>query len=98
MRISILIICIMFIVGACSSQSNGAVDSFKTQVTEEFGTEIFIPEYEEYPITSVEIIYPPTGDKKDLSVVYSKEKGKLRDDEFIKKYEKSMDSKVLYGL
>lgn len=88
----------MLFVGACSSPSNGAADSIKKQSTEEFGTDVFMPEYEEYPITSAEIIYPPTGDKKDLVVVYSKEKGKLMDDEFIKKYEKSMGSKVLYGL
>lgn len=76
----------------------GVVGSFKKEVTEEFGNEIFIPEYEDHPITSAEIIYPPTGDKKDLLVVYSKRKGSLMDVEFIKKYETSMNSKVLYGL
>lgn len=98
MRFSILLIGLMFIVSACSSQSHGVVDSFNKQVAEEFGTEVFMPEYEEYPITSAQVLYPPTGDKKDLTVVYSKQKGTLLDDEFIKKYEKTMDSKVLYGI
>ncbi|MGD6842469.1 hypothetical protein ACQCVH_08070 [Bacillus infantis] len=97
-RISLLLLGLMFIASACSSQTNGGADSFKDQAAEEFETDVYIPEYEKYPITSAEIKYPPTGDKKDLVVVYSKEKGKLRDKEFIEKYESTMDSKVLYGL
>lgn len=88
----------MLIVSACSFPSNGVADTITNQSNEEFGTDIFMPEYEEFPITSAEIIYPPTGNKKDLVVIYSKEKGKLMDDEFIKKYKKSIGSKVLYGL
>ncbi|WP_064091294.1 hypothetical protein [Rossellomorea aquimaris] len=97
-RIIILLIGLLLIVSGCSSQSNGIVDSFLEKSTEEFGTELFIPEYEEYPITSAEIIYPPTGDKKELTVVYSKEKGELMDENFIKNHEKNVGSKVLYGL
>jgi hypothetical protein len=97
-KISLLLLGLLFIGSACSSQSNGGVDSLKNQISEEFETGVFIPEYEEYPITSVEIKYPPSGDKKDLRVVYSKEKGKLRDDGYIEKYESTMDSKVLQGL
>ena len=98
MRMSILLIGLMLFVIACSSQSNGVVDSFLKKSNEEFGTEVFIPEYEEYPITSAEVINPPIGDRKDLIVVYSKEKGELMDDKFIKNHEENIGSKVLYGL
>jgi hypothetical protein len=97
-RMSLLLLGLMFIASACSSQTNGGADSFKDQAAEEFETDVYIPEYEKYPITSAEMKYPPTGDKKDLVVVYSKEKGKLRDKEFIEKYENTINSKVLYGL
>jgi hypothetical protein len=97
-KISLLLIGLMFIAGACSSQSNVGTDSLETQINEEFEKEVFIPEYEEYPITLAEVKYPPSGDKKDLRVIYSKEKGKLRDDGYIEKYENTMESKVLHGL
>jgi hypothetical protein len=97
-RMSLLLIGLLLIASACSSQANGGADSFKDQAADEFETDVFIPEYEQYPITSAEVKYPPTGDKKDLVVVYSKEKGELRDKEYIEKYENNMDSKVLYGL
>jgi hypothetical protein len=97
-RMSLLLFGLMVIASACSSQANGGTDPFKDQAADELKTDVFIPEYEQYPITSAEVKYPPSGDKKDLVVVYSKEKGKLRDKEYIEKYENTMDSKVLYGL
>lgn len=54
----------MLIVGACSTPSIGASDSIKKQSTEEFGTVVLMPKYEEYPITSVEIISPLLITKK----------------------------------
>lgn len=97
-RMSLLLLGLMLIASACSSQTDGGANSFQEQAGDEFETDVFIPEYEQYSITSAEVKYPPTGDKKDLVVVYSKEKGKLRDKEYIEKYENTMDSKVLYGL
>lgn len=92
----IILIVIIFIVSACSS--NGVIDSVQKEITNEFGTEIFFPEYEEYPITSVEIVHLPSGDKKDVIVTYSKEKGELLDDHVIEEIENERNSKFLHGL
>ncbi|KGP90669.1 hypothetical protein N780_04400 [Pontibacillus chungwhensis BH030062] len=88
----------MLLLSACSSQSSGVTASFNKQVTEELRTDVFIPEYKEYPITSAQIVSVPTGDAKDLAVVYSKNKGTLMDEEYIDVYEKDMGSNVVYGL
>lgn len=97
-RTGILFITLPLLLSACSSQSSGVTDSFDEQVTEELGTDVFIPQYKEYPITSAQIVSAPTGDAKDLAVVYSKNKGTLMDEEFIDDYEKDMESTVVYGL
>ncbi|GGD14829.1 hypothetical protein [Pontibacillus salipaludis] len=94
----ILFMTFMLLLSACSSQSSGVTDSFDEQVNEELGTEVFIPEYKEYPITSAQIVSAPTGDAKNLAVVYSRNKGTLMDEEFIDDYEKDMGSNVVYGL
>ncbi|WP_042142785.1 hypothetical protein [Paucisalibacillus sp. EB02] len=80
------------------SPTASVVKSFEDQIIEEIGTEVFIPEFTDYQILSAEIIYPPIGDKRDLVVVYSKEKGVLQNKDYIKQHEEDMNSKVLYGI
>ncbi|WP_099159136.1 hypothetical protein [Virgibacillus ndiopensis] len=66
-------------------------------MNEEFGIDLFIPKFENYPITLAEIQHLPF-DNKELVIQYSKKKGELKSDAFVKKYEENMDSDVLYGV
>ncbi|WP_088006026.1 hypothetical protein [Indiicoccus explosivorum] len=97
-RNGLLFLVPLLIAGACSSEGSGVVDSFEDQVDEELGTEVFIPEFEEYPITSAEIQTVPLAGTKELLVTYSGEKGELKSDEYIANHEEAVGSEVLYGI
>ncbi|MFD1040488.1 lipoprotein [Virgibacillus byunsanensis] len=95
-RILFLLFAIL-LVSACSSQTDGEGVSFQEQADDEFGTDVYIPQLEDYSITSVEVQHLPHDDK-DLVITYSEQEGELKDDQFINKYEKNMDTDILYGI
>lgn len=95
---AILFILLIPTISELLNPTSSVVNSFEDQIIEEIGSEVFLPEFTDYPILSAEIIYPPTGDKRDLVVVYSEEKGVLQNKDDIKQHEKNMNSKVLYGI
>lgn len=88
----------LLLVSACSSEVSGSVGTFEDQVNEELEADVFIPEFEEYPITSAEIITVPLAGTKELLVTYSGEKGELKSEEHIANHEETVGSEVLYGI
>ncbi|AQQ53554.1 hypothetical protein [Planococcus lenghuensis] len=88
----------LFFAGACSSEVPGSVDTFADQVNEQFEADVFIPEFEEYPVTSAEIQTVPLAGTKELLVTYSGEKGELKSEEHITNHEETVGSDVLYGI
>lgn len=87
----------LMLISACSSQTDGKGVSFQEQANVEFGTNVYIPQLEDYSITSAEVQHLPYDDK-DIVVKYSKQEGELKGEEFIKKYVENMNAEILYGI
>jgi hypothetical protein len=76
--------------------------AIQSEISKDFGHEVVIPDFEDYPITFAALYdpkdFPPS---KQLSISYSKNKeGKdprLDDQEEISKWEKEQESKLYYG-
>jgi hypothetical protein len=96
--VAILFILLIPTISEQLNTTSSVIKSIEDQIIEEIGTEVFIPEFTDYQILSAEIIYPPIGDKRDLVVAYSKEKGVLQSEDYIKQHEANTNSKVLYGI
>ena len=88
----------LLLASACSSEVSGVVGTFENQVNEELEADVFIPEFEEYPITSAEIQTVPLAGTKELLVTYSGEKGELKSEEHIANLEETVGSEVLYDI
>lgn len=97
-RSGLLFLVPLLLISACSSETAGAVGVFEDRVNEELEADVFIPEFEEYPIISAEIISVPLASKKELLVTYSDEKGELQSEEYIANHEENVGSEVLYGI
>ncbi|MCM3609824.1 hypothetical protein M4S82_01090 [Planococcus sp. MERTA32b] len=83
---------------ACSSEASQSIGNIEEQAEQGLDAEIYIPEFEEYPIVSAEIISVPMASSKSLLVTYSREKGSLKSDEIISNHEESVGSEVIYGI
>lgn len=88
----------LLILAACTSEAAQSVESAKEQAEQEVDAEIYIPEFEEYPIVSAEIRSVPMADSKSLLVTYSREKGSLKSEELISNHEEAAGSEVVYGI
>ncbi|RLQ89893.1 hypothetical protein [Planomicrobium sp. Y74] len=86
------------ILAGCSSEASQSVGNIEEQGEQELDAEIYIPEFEEYPIASAEIISVPMASSKSLLVTYSREKGSLKNEEFISNHEEAAGSEVIYGI
>ncbi|MFD1031559.1 hypothetical protein [Metaplanococcus flavidus] len=86
------------ILTACSSEAADSTSAIEDRAAEEFEAEISVPEFEDYPIVSAEIVSVPMASLKELHVNYASEKGALLSDEDIAKYEENADSEVIYGV
>ncbi len=84
--------------GACSSEAADSTGAIEDRAEEEFGTEVAVPEFPEYPMVSAELISLPFASSTKLLVNYAGEKGTLLSDEDIAKYEENADSEVIYGV
>ena len=68
--------------GGCSLEANAVPKDVKSDIQKEFGIDIYVPEFGDYPVTHAAVIYPPAGmetNKKDLALSYGSELGKLED-------------------
>ncbi|MEK3805534.1 hypothetical protein MHB63_02895 [Bacillus sp. FSL H8-0547] len=84
--------------GGCSLEANAVPKDVKSDIQKEFGRDIYVPEFDEYPVVYAEVFYPPAeikNGKKDLELTYASEIGELEKEE--KKSPDSADSKLFYG-
>ncbi|QHJ69947.1 hypothetical protein [Planococcus halotolerans] len=86
------------ILAACSSEASQSVENIEEQAEQELDAEIYIPEFEEYPMVSAEIFSVPMASSKSLMVTYSREKDSLKSDELISNHEETVGSEVIYGI
>lgn len=94
----ILFLLPLLILTACSSEASQSTETFEEQAEQELDAEIYIPEFEEYPIVSAEIVSVPLASSKSLLVTYSREKGSLKNEEHIANHEEAAGSEVIYGI
>lgn len=97
-RTYLLFILPFLILAACSSDAAESSSAIEERAEEEFGTEVVVPEFPEYPMVSAELITVPLASSTKLLVNYAREKGALLSDEDIAKYEENADSEVIYGV
>lgn len=88
----------LLLLAACSSEAAQSVETAEEQAEKELDAEIYIPDFEEYPIVSAEINSVPMASSKSLLVTYSCEKGSLKSGELISNHEETVGSEVIYGI
>ncbi|PLR99675.1 hypothetical protein CVD19_01030 [Bacillus sp. T33-2] len=75
--------------------------AIQKEVSEKFGHEVVIPEFEEYPMTFAAITDIKEVGHRDLSITYAKNKGgldpRMDDPETVQKWENQNESKLFYG-
>lgn len=96
------VILIILIIPIFNQPDQSAINTLSGDIKEEFGHELYFPNFDKFPTTSVSIQYPPEGSKKDITFTYSKNKGELledfKSDSLKRNYEQSTNSKVLLGV
>lgn len=97
-RTYLLFLLPFLILAACSSEAAESTGAIEDRAEEEFGAEVSVPEFPEYPMVSAEIVSVPLATYKKLLVNYASEKGAMLSEEDIAKYEENAGSEVIYGV